>query len=48
MSNADRLNYVSNSDNKKDLLPSATSKMHDGLNAAVKHKEKLLEYDRTR
>ena len=29
------------------LLPNAGSKVKDGLERAAKHKDKLLEYDRT-
>ena len=47
MKDADRMQYLSNSDNK-DLLPNSASRLKDGLDTAVKHKEKLLDYDKTR
>ena len=45
MKDADRVQYISD---KKDNLQSSSSKINDGYEKAVRHKEKLLDYDKTR
>ncbi|KAK3098710.1 hypothetical protein FSP39_022297 [Pinctada imbricata] len=46
MKDADRVQYLSN-DKHKDLLPNTAARQKDGYEKAVKHKEKLLDYDKT-
>lgn len=44
MKDADRLQYIND---KKDYLPSSSSKISEGYEKAVKHKDKLLDFDKT-
>ncbi|XP_076104447.1 activating signal cointegrator 1-like [Mytilus galloprovincialis] len=44
MKDADRVQYVRD---KKDFLPSSNSKINDGYQKALQHKDKLLDYDKT-
>ena len=45
MKDADRVQYITD---KKDYVLSTTSKINEGYEKAVKHKDKLLDYDKTR
>lgn len=45
MKDADRLQYISD---KKGNFQSSSSKINEGYEKAVRHKEKLLDYDKTR
>lgn len=44
MKDADRVQYIGD---KKDNFQSSSSKINDGYEKAVRHKEKLLDYDKT-
>lgn len=45
MKDADRVQYVRD---KKDFLPSSNAKVNEGYQKALQHKDKLLDYDKTR
>jgi hypothetical protein len=48
MKDADKFTLLKDGGGERELLPSSSKKMEDGLLKAQKHKDRLIEYDRTR